>query len=567
MARWDEMEKDFRDYEARIQRLKEVEPVVQTLEKADLPSEIKEQVLAVKRQLKAPLKADWVDQQMSGIKGRLAPVITITSETGALQRGIWTDVTLVIRNAGAAAARNISVSSQDSVEIEGTLHVEELPAGGQKRLPIRIRCSSVSDRLDLLLTAVAEDIFGSKHSYRQKVSFEIAESPGVINAPAKEATTPVPARPAKAFEPQPTGISTFPPEMASLYYDAVFIGRGGFARVFRARRKLDNRIVAVKLPLALDEGTGRGFIREIRVWEDLKHENIVECFDCNVLPVPYLELEYMEEGSLEDFIAKYGRPLPVPQVISIGLGIARGLKYSHSIPPNGIIHRDLKPGNVLLSGSLVPKITDWGLSKVVAESKRSTRSGFAPLYAAPEQISAKKFGPADKRTDIYQLGVILYEMATARTPFRGDDIAEVMSQIINEEPEPPSNINPEAKTLEPLILKCIAKKKEERYQRIEDVETALLGCLRNEYAQSLALSQGDGARSAYFTAQLFLLNIREGDAAAALQYCIQMKEYLRDSRDIEELADELRYLADRGLGVSEALRKRAEAVAGMLTKS
>jgi serine/threonine protein kinase len=113
------------------------------------------------------------------------------------------------------------------------------------------------------------------------------------------------------------------------------VGRGGFARVFRARRKSDNRIIAVKIPLSLDESTGRGFVREIRVWEDLKHENVVACLDCNVLPIPYLILEYMSRGSLEDYLTKQGKPLDVAEVVRISLGIARGLKYAHNIPPPG----------------------------------------------------------------------------------------------------------------------------------------------------------------------------------------------------------------------------------------
>ncbi|MDD1694304.1 MAG: protein kinase, partial [Methanoregula sp.] len=226
----------------------------------------------------------------------------------------------------------------------------------------------------------------------------------------------------------------FPRELENKYTDIRFVGRGGIAWVFSAIRKTDGVNVAVKIPISFDEVTGKCFLNEIAAWETLRHPNIVEVSAVNILPVPYVEMEFVP-SSLEA-IAK---PVPVWKAVHLISGIADGLRYAHE---HGFIHRDIKPHNILLTPDFVPKITDWGMSKVLAaDVKKSSVAGFSLSYAAPEQVSPSEFGRTDERTDLYQLGVVFYELVTGSIPFGGESIVEVGNAILREQPIPPSEYN------------------------------------------------------------------------------------------------------------------------------
>ena len=147
-----------------------------------------------------------------------------------------------------------------------------------------------------------------------------------------------------------------PSSLAMNYYDATFIGSGNFARVYRAKRKEDNKEVAVKVPISMDESTGRRFMTEIKTfYENFEHPNIVKLYKCNILPIPYLEMEYCQES-----FDKLPTPLAVERAAYLVFQIAEGLKYAHE---RGRQHRDIKPQNIFLKDE-VPKIGDWGLSKL-----------------------------------------------------------------------------------------------------------------------------------------------------------------------------------------------------------
>jgi parallel beta-helix repeat protein len=258
----------------------------------------------------------------------------------------------------------------------------------------------------------------------------------------------------------------FPPELESRYMDIRHIGRGGVAHVFAAHRKSDNRLVAVKIPISFDEVTGKCFLNEIAAWQTLRHKNIVEVLEVNILPVPYVEMEYVP-GSLEVVT----KPMPVWKAVHLVHGIADGLAYAHA---HGIIHRDIKPHNILVTGEFVPKITDWGMSKVIATTmEKSSVAGFSLSYAAPEQVSPAEFGRTDVRTDIYQLGALFYELVTGSIPFGGESIVEVGNAIVREDPIPPTEYNPEAEAVEKIILKCLAKNPADRYQSADELLDAL----------------------------------------------------------------------------------------------
>ena len=262
----------------------------------------------------------------------------------------------------------------------------------------------------------------------------------------------------------------FPRELENKYTEIMFVGRGGIAWVFSAIRKTDNVKVAVKIPISFDEITGKCFLNEIAAWETLRHPNIVEVSAVNILPVPYVEMEFVP-NSLEAL----KKPMPVWKAVHLITGVADGLRYAHE---HGFIHRDIKPHNILLTEDVVPKITDWGMSKVLAaDVKKSSVAGFSLSYAAPEQVSPSEFGRTDERTDIYQLGVVFYELLTGSIPFGGESIVEVGNAILREQPLLPSEYNPDAEAVEKIIMKCLEKDPAHRYQSAAELLDALHGYL------------------------------------------------------------------------------------------
>jgi len=295
-----------------------------------------------------------------------------------------------------------------------------------------------------------------------------------VTVPRPETLPPSPAAVTTLPDTEPTGAYTcaaeqktyFPKELENKYTEIAYVGRGGIAWVFSALRKTDGRKVAVKIPISFDEMTGRSFLNEIKAWETLRHPNIVEVSAVNILPVPYVEMEFVP-GSLEAL----EKPIPVWKAVHAIKGITDALSYAHS---HGFIHRDIKPHNILLTEALVPKVTDWGMSKVLASDvKKSSIAGFSLSYAAPEQVSPSDYGRTDERTDVYQIGVVFYELVTGSIPFGGESIVEVGNAILREQPIPPSEYNPDSSAVEKIILKCLEKDPAERYQSAAELLDAL----------------------------------------------------------------------------------------------
>lgn len=249
-------------------------------------------------------------------------------------------------------------------------------------------------------------------------------------------------------------VKSLPYELHGLYKDAIYLGEGGFGRVYRAKR-MDDKDVAIKIPKSFDKRAEKTFITEISNWSQLDHPNIVKLYNFKILPIPYIEMEYCE-GKLE-----HGQK-SMDQTINIIYESARGLSYAHS---RNIIHGDIKTSNIM-SRNGVYKVSDWGLSKMTT-GESVTLSGATPQYAAPEQIS-HEFGRSDERTDIYQLGTVFYELVTGELPFKGD-MAVVYGSILNTDPIPPSQINSKAIMVEPIIMKCLNKDKNLRYNSMNEL--------------------------------------------------------------------------------------------------
>ncbi|AEK71929.1 Serine/threonine protein kinase [Thermococcus sp. 4557] len=361
-------------------------------------------------------------------------------------------------------------------------------------------------------------------------------------------TLRVKSLPREESEPLPSGPGGLE-KLLSRYVSVEPIGSGGFATVYRAV-KPDGSTVALKVPHSLSEGVGRQFLHEVAVWSGLRHRNIVRLYEANIVPVPYIEMEYCE-GSLGGI----KKPLSPERVAEIAFNVCEGLKYAHE---RGVIHRDIKPSNILLKDG-TPKISDWGLSKVLTES-RTTTATFTPLYAAPEQIS-KRFGRTDERTDVWQLGVLMYELATGKVPFDGEDFIEVAEKITMEDPVPPSELNPDARPLEPVIMRCLAKRKEERYQSVAELQRDLAEILGGKYRRELERST-DLSRSAYYAGQLLLLHLKLGDAKEALKYALSLRRYARGKvrEELDGLIESLEARVEEGLPVPEHLIAKGEII-------
>lgn len=243
------------------------------------------------------------------------------------------------------------------------------------------------------------------------------------------------------------------------------IGRGGMGVVYRARQKGLVRIVAVKVIQAL---TSRPedhlrFQREAESVASLDHPNIVRVYEIGRQGNrPFLSMEFVEGGALDTHLQN--RTWSNHEIASLVKALADAMHYAHG---RGIIHRDLKPANVLLGARLTPKIVDFGLAKRKEEAANfQTKTGVligTPCYMSPEQAAGagKAVGPT---TDVYSLGVILYELLTKKLPFHAATPAATLEQIANRDPVAPSKIDKHvSRDLETICLKCLRKQPANRY--------------------------------------------------------------------------------------------------------
>jgi hypothetical protein len=253
----------------------------------------------------------------------------------------------------------------------------------------------------------------------------------------------------------------FPPSLGKRFLNPVFIGEGGLARVFRAQDAKTGATIAVKVPVRFDEVTGTHFTKDIALWQGLVHPNIIRIYSSNILPVPYIEMEYAPSS-----LAAIPLPLPEEKAVAMVLGIARGVAFAHD---QGIVHRDIKPENILLSADGIPKITDWGLGKAIGDPRQSSLIGFSPAYAAPEQLAPHRFGRPGKATDIYQIGMLLAELLTGAPVFHGEGVHDLNLAILERRPVIPRWEGRHERDLRGIIQRCLEKKPEERYASVADL--------------------------------------------------------------------------------------------------
>ncbi len=258
------------------------------------------------------------------------------------------------------------------------------------------------------------------------------------------------------------------------------VGRGAMGVVYKATDSVLERPVAVKtVNITLerehaDKYEAR-FYQEAKAAGGLNHPNIVTIHDVGKAgEVVYMAMEYIEGVELKTLIGE-GRPLRVPQALSIAAQVAEGLAYAHQ---RGVVHRDIKPANIMVVANGPVKITDFGIARMRGAGDL-TQTGMllgSPKYMSPEQVIGKR---ADHRSDVFSLGVILYEMLCGAAPFNGENVTALMYQIVNFVPPAPSSVNDAVpELLDYIVAKMIAKPLEERYQDAAEVARDLRECER-----------------------------------------------------------------------------------------
>ena len=268
------------------------------------------------------------------------------------------------------------------------------------------------------------------------------------------------------------------------------LGKGGMGEVYRARDTKLDRAVALKIlpeEMSADGERMRRFVREAKAASALNHPNVAHIYEIGEAEgVNFIAMEYVEGQTLAAKIN--GQPLEVSEIVEIGSQIADALDEAHG---KGITHRDIKPANVMLNERGQVKVLDFGLAKIARPASPDLASDISTLpktasgvvmgtvpYMSPEQALGRD---VDQRSDLFSLGVVLYEMATGRLPFAGANTVETLDRILHAEPEAIGRFNTDAPVeLERIVRKCLEKERERRYQSARE----LLVDLKNQQRDS-----------------------------------------------------------------------------------
>jgi serine/threonine protein kinase/Tol biopolymer transport system component len=267
------------------------------------------------------------------------------------------------------------------------------------------------------------------------------------------------------------------------------VGRGGMATVYRAHQMSMNRVVALKmLPrhFVNDDTYLARFHREVKIVSQLEHRSIVPVYDYGENEgQPYIAMRYMSGGSVEELTEK--GPIPLDQIIAILEQIGPALDYAHD---KDVLHRDLKPSNILMDDAGGAFVTDFGIARILGETNATiTTQGVVgtPSYMSPEQAQGQ---PLDGRSDLYSLGVMLFEMATGKRPFESDTPYSIAVMQVTTPPPAPRSINPDLPDgVQHVILTALRKRREDRYRTIAGMVEALKKAAANPSAVPLSDTQ------------------------------------------------------------------------------
>ncbi len=250
------------------------------------------------------------------------------------------------------------------------------------------------------------------------------------------------------------------------------LGKGGMGSVYKVFDKKIKEEVALKIlkPEIVDEKTIERFSSELKLARKIRHENVCQMYDINEEEdTHYITMEYVPGEDLKSFIRRVGQ-LPVGKTVSIAKQVCEGLSEAHKL---GVVHRDLKPQNIMIDKKGNARIMDFGIARSI-KGKGITGAGMmigTPEYMSPEQVEGKE---VDQRSDIYSLGVNLYEMVTGQVPFEGDTPFTIGMKHKSETPKNPKELNTQIpEDLSRVILRCMEKDKENRYQSAEEASSEL----------------------------------------------------------------------------------------------
>src|SRR5262245_15264646 len=269
------------------------------------------------------------------------------------------------------------------------------------------------------------------------------------------------------------------PWLLGRYEVVAELGEGAMGVVYRANDPMLNRMVAIKT-INTEEAGHEGmaeyearFYTEAKAAGGLNHPKSIIIHDIGKSGhLVYMAMEYIEGRELREMLAE-GKPLAVAQAVDIAAQVGEGLAYAHQ---HQVVHRDIKPANIMITPDGRAKIADFGIARMRSSETR-TQTGVilgSPKYISPEQVVGKR---ADHRSDIFSLGVILYECITGSTPFNGEGLSALMYQITNHDPAAPSSSNPQVPVmLDYIIAKVLAKAPEARYQSAADFANDLREC-------------------------------------------------------------------------------------------
>ena len=269
------------------------------------------------------------------------------------------------------------------------------------------------------------------------------------------------------------------------------IGSGAHGRVARAHDPMIGRLVAIKLfPKELASGEARQrFIQEARVVGQLSHPSIITLHDMGIdeaTQTPYLVMEYLEGQPLDRILDKGS--VPFPRACAWAAEVACALGVAHR---KGVIHGDVKPANMLITDDGRLKLMDFGMARLASRDSKATPLVGTPAYWCPEQILGK---PQDARSDLFSLGVVLYEMVTGKRPFDADSLQAICSRVLSSTPLPPSHANPSVPSnFDGIVARCLAKDPAARYAPAEALAEELYPLARRkETPVPVAQSNGNG---------------------------------------------------------------------------
>ncbi len=317
--------------------------------------------------------------------------------------------------------------------------------------------------------------------------------------------------------------------IAERYEILAKIGTGGMADVYKAKDHKLNRFVAVKvLKAEFREDTTfiRKFKSEAQAAAGLTHPNIVNIYDVGADEgVYYIVMELIEGITLKEYISKKGK-LSVKEATSIAIQVSMGLEAAHN---HNIVHRDVKPQNIIISTDGKVKVTDFGIARAASSNTISSNVMGSVHYSSPEQVRG---GYSDEKSDIYSLGITIYEMVTGRVPFDGDTTVAIAIKHLQEEMAPPSSYAPELPySLEQIIYKCTQKSVDRRYAKMEDVIADLKHSLIDPQGDFVKLNTVDTVAKTQVIPEKTIGEIK---------HTSRVQETISEKEEIEQLEKELR---------------------------